>query len=155
MGVFDTITIRGWKIEVSISKDGVFSCEVQGEQVRAINLLALKAKVSDLLSQKDYDIPFLEIGDENYHDLEVMELSRGTIVSVHSGNRNPIVVYDDNRKTRVQKTRHYVRFLKRDTDSGKLKKLHTAMVTAREAYEKFVRDSSLDWEKAVLDAGKK
>lgn len=148
--VFDTINIRGKKIQVTVTDEGLFRAHVDGENVESTTFKALKDRLSGLLSRNDYDIPFIEINDD--YGTEKLTLKRGKIVSVHSGNGNAIVVYDDNKNNRVQK-QSYNHFLSGNTNVNKLKQMHKAKMDAANAYDAFLKEHELDWRKEIADAG--
>jgi len=140
-----TMVVRGRVIEYGVSDKGIFGATWLGERYEHATLAGLKAALDRQLKQK----PMLSVAIvkiEQDHFSEKFKLVKGTVVGIHSGNRNLLVKWDDAREVEQHRDRGHT--LRGNTDLNKLRALYTKALTAQKRYEEF-RDANA-FERACL-----
>lgn len=135
------VKVKGRKFDVEVKSNGNFAVTVDGEVLEKDSLKKLKDAITKLVEKKPMDIPFIEFS-RNYND-DDLEFRYGRIVSIHSGNNNFIVEWDDS-GSREQHVKYRQDLLKRDTDIDKLIELHAAVKLAEKTKEEFLEAHRLD-----------
>ena len=137
-----TVIIRGRKVEYGVEEaTGIFGAEWNGEQFRHATLTGLKSAIERQMKKKPLSIPVIRLSTDRYSGtgVEVLEFTKGTIVGVHSANRNLRVIWEGN-SSPEQYSPRWDTLLRGNADVKKLKMLHKAVLKATTDYEE-VKDT--------------
>lgn len=137
-------TVCGRDIEYGVDeKTGIFGASWNGEQYQHKTLDGLKGMLERQLKKKPLNIKVVKI-ENGWRDEEV-EITKGVIVGVHSGNRNLLIKWDG--KTTAEQYKTYRGSLYNLTiDTNKVKQLKRAARVAGKAFEDYLRKHQFDRE---------
>jgi hypothetical protein len=128
--------IRGKDLVYSISDDGKFSTDWNGESYQHLTLKGLKEQIERQMKKKPMSVRCFMV-ERQYYD-ENLQVQRVTVTGRHSGNNNLLVRDSDGTAAQMRQNHN---LLDAKTDLRKLKALHETARKAQKAYEEF-RDAS-------------
>jgi len=138
---FTTEKIRGIEYNIEISAEGSFFCTVEGAEIKATTLDALKKKLTEhsRAKQKNISVQFVYWDDND----EIGKLRKGICVGIHAGNNNLLVRFaGDNRVE--QFTIWWYKTCFSPKDAAQLEKLQKAVKAAQNALEEFRSENSIN-----------
>jgi hypothetical protein len=148
---FDTIEIRGIKIEIWVDSTGQFFADVDDERYAAPTLELLKKKLNDATraKQKNVSIPFV-YWYEGWDDEG--RIVRGVATGIHVGNGNLLVKLkgDDRSEQLSNYRRDEAKFDPKHADE--LMSLWKAKKAASKAIETFTKAHSINLKDLVMKA---
>ena len=134
------IDVKGKKFAVSITDKGEFVSDYEGDQVRAESLKSLTEKLAGRISRsRRVSISVCMWEKESWHD-KPGRIRTGTILGLHSSNRNLLVKFDDESKSEQISYGDF--FDPKDADE--LKRLAEMLNAAEKAFEKFKEEHEID-----------
>lgn len=133
-------TVCGREIEYGLSDKGIFEARYNGEAYKHATLAGLKSALERQIKKKALDISVIKVEDNRFAD--TIEVERGTVVSVHSGNGNLMVRFGDEPAEQFHSYRN--KLLKGETNVKTIKALHKKMKEAEAAYNEFLHDNRFD-----------
>lgn len=141
-----TETLRGVKYEIHVSSDGVFTCEVDGDDLKSKTLEGVKQLIlkHSKGKQKNIKIPFVS-WEKDYHDSG--KIVRGVCVGIHGGNDNLLMKYEGEKSTQQESYRRNCHV--DPAHAAELERLAKAAEQAQEAFEKFEREHELKLKEMV------
>lgn len=137
-----TFKIKGLNVDANVNYRGEFSATVDGEDMTRPTLRALKDAVAGKLSQKKLNLPFIKLERDQLDEMN-MHVRKGTVITIHSGNGNLIVQYEDCEGREQFRNWSGDQLLRSDTDPEELLRLARAIDEANEAYLKFIEKHAL------------
>lgn len=142
-----TIDVNGTAVEWDLrASDGMFFARYNGEQFEADSLKKLTDKLRAKAKAKPLNIPYVKFDvdwtvDTSGNDGEALVITRGKVLSIHSGNGN-FILADDNDGQSYQHGRGGL--LNGNTDVDKLRALWIAKQAAESAWQEFVNANELE-----------
>lgn len=88
---FPPLEVKGKKFDCWLDSAGMFCTDLDGECISRDSLKKLTQVITDHVSKKKVQVPFLTVST-NYN--EDLELAKGVALSIHSGNGNVMVLMD-------------------------------------------------------------
>jgi hypothetical protein len=137
MPTFKVETIRGVEYEISLTGAGIFTVEVDGDDITATTYEALRKKLM-AINKKKIAIPFV------YWDKDAEKIARGVVVGIHAGNNNVLVKQDG--RQNVEQLRSWFgrnRYFAPGV-AAKLRELNKALMKAEKDLESFSEKNALD-----------
>lgn len=125
----------------------MFCTDLDGECISRDSLKKLTQVITDHVSKKKVQVPFLTVST-NYN--EDLELAKGVALSIHSGNGNVMVLMDGEHSAE-QYHGYRNKTLRPDVDQDTLRALFTAKQAAIIAFEEFLETNFIDLKEAVRE----
>ena len=141
------VKVKGRTFVVEVWDNGSFNANVDGEAIARETLNKLKDAIGERLKKKPLNIPFIEWNEPgtSWRHRGGEAIRRGKVVSIHSGNGNWIVEYDNRKGVKEQIHSHDKSdLLKHTVNLAKLKALFQAKERAEETYRKYRNSFQLE-----------
>jgi hypothetical protein len=139
-----TIKVKGIDYKVSVDKTGIFWTTLNGSQITAKNLDALRDKIARTI--KPVSIPVVTISDDWWDD-EQGEIIDYTITGIHGGNNNIMV----KKKGHKDASQLRATFYNPGIDRKKLKELRAAKTKANNDYDAFLEKHEIKKETILAE----
>lgn len=140
------MTLRGRDIDYTVDAQGIFHAEYNGENYQHQTLAGLKDKITVCLKKKPIAIKILQIKT----DSDRLDIRKGVLVGIHSGNRNLLIKWDGNRG--VEQVRSWSgKILNPTVDLSVLKALYRAAGEAQKRFDDFIENNKFDTDEIPKD----
>lgn len=141
------IEVKGKKFEVSVSDEGAFFAEFDGEQIKADSLKQLTDKLAGRIVRSNrVNIPICMWEKQSWND-KPGKVRTGVILGIHGSNDNILVKFDDEAKSEQVS---YGDFFD-PKDAAELKRVCDALAAAEEAFETFKKEHEIDAREKVRE----
>jgi len=150
---FSTEKIRDIEYEIEINNDGQFFCSVDGSNVKAPTLDALKKQLmqASRAKQKDVRVPFAYWEDPGWNE-DKGKIVTGVAVGVHSVNDNILVKLDGSARVTQLSSYHSSERCVDPKHADELRRLQEDIVAAKKAREDFIKKNGINLRAVILKA---
>lgn len=146
---FRDVEVKGKTFHCSVSDEGEFFADFDGEQVRAESLKQLTEKLAERIKKsKRVNIPFCLWESASWRDDGPGHLRTGVILGIHGSNDNILAKFDD--EARSQQLSRGSGFFE-PSAGEELKRLEQAAADAQNALESFKKKHQFNAHERVCE----